>query len=65
MTCTRPSSRPGPEHSFFQRRFGEREDRVVIFDAGDVVRERTAARFLFALVVARQVLADLPSSFGR
>ena len=48
----------GPEHAFLQRRFGEREDGVVIFDAGDVVLDRAAARLLFALVVARQVGAD-------
>ena len=49
----------GPDHSFLLRRFCERKNRVVIFDRSDVVRERTAARLLFALVVAGEVAADL------
>ena len=56
--------RSGPEHSFFQRRFGERENRVVIFDARDVVRDRAAARLLFALVVTRQIGTDLRPCFS-
>ena len=39
VTWTQPIVRARPEHSFFQRRFGERKNRVVIFDAGDVDSE--------------------------
>ena len=51
--------RAGPERSFFYRRFRKRKNRVVIFNRRDVVRERTAARLLFAFIVAREIAADL------
>ena len=49
----------GPECSLFHWRFGQRENRVVIFDRCDVVCKRAAARLLFAFVVAREIAADL------
>ena len=56
---------PGPEHAFLHRRFGQGEDHVVIFYAGDVVLDRTAARLLFALIIAAEIAADLASKSGR
>src|SRR5579859_41425 len=51
--------RTGPDDAFLDGRSREREDRVVILDAGVVLRERTAGRALLGFVVAREVAAEL------
>ncbi len=49
---------PSPDEAFLEGRFSERENGVVVLDAGVVLCQRTARRFLLALVIARQVAAD-------
>src|SRR5439155_23460573 len=56
--------RAGPEHAFLNRRFGQGKDHVVIFYAGDVVLDRTAARLLFALIIAGEIATDLRPSLA-
>jgi len=46
-----------PEKAAFQGRFRNREDRVVIFDAGDVLGDRSARGDLFRFVVAGEIAA--------
>ena len=48
-----------PDRSFFYRRFGQRKNRVVIFDRSDVVCEGAATRLLFAFIVTGKIAADL------
>ena len=45
--------RPGPERSLFFWRFRQRENGIVIFDARDVIGERTATWLLFRFIVFR------------
>src|SRR5579859_3214868 len=49
---------PSPKEAFLERRFSQREDGVVILDAGVVLRKRASGRLLLALVIARQIAAD-------
>ncbi len=48
----------GPDEAFLDGRFGDRKNRVVILDAGVVLRKRAAGGLLLGFVVARQVAAD-------
>src|SRR6202007_1958604 len=47
-----------PDDAFFDRRFGDSEDGVVILDACVVLRERATGGLLLAFVVASEVAAD-------
>jgi hypothetical protein len=48
--------RSGPQQVFLHGRFGEREDGVVVLDAGDVEGDRAAGRLLLILVAVRSGL---------
>src|SRR5205085_12619078 len=48
-----------PERSLIYWRFRKGKHRVVILDASDVVRQRSATWLLFRFVVAREITADL------
>src|SRR5207247_6402819 len=50
----------GPDHGRVLRTRRDREDRVVVLDAGVVLGDGAAGRPLFRLVVAGQVRADRP-----
>src|SRR3984893_10595235 len=49
-----------PQQPLLQRRLGERKHGVVVLDAGDVERDRSARGPLLALVVAGEIGADAP-----
>src|SRR5262245_34762105 len=49
---------PGPKQAFFQGRFREGENDVVVFDAGNVVLDWSATWFLLALIVAGEVFTN-------
>ena len=49
----------GPDRALFYWRFGQCKHRIVIFDRGDIVRQRTAAWLLLRFIVAREITADL------
>ncbi len=50
--------RSNPQIAFAKRRLGQREDRVVILHAGNVLGQRAARGGLFGFVVARQIGTD-------
>ncbi len=59
VTWTNPSSVPAQIVPCFFGDSASAKIGVVIFHAGDVVGERTAAWLLFRFVIFRQVVADL------